>query len=91
MAPPGDIAPEPGGLLWPKEVQRRHIPTHALGMKGVVVLQAVASEGGVESVYPPYTTIPAMVPSSWGYSCRTEGLFFLQGGREGVCCPSWQR
>lgn len=39
----------------------------------------------------PCTTTLATAPSSRGCSCRAEGIFCVQVGHEGVCCPSWRR
>lgn len=86
----GVASPELGDLVWLKEVQIGHVATPVRGMKGVVVLLAVVSEGG-ERWCTPRTTTLAMAPSSQGCSCRAEGLFCVQVGHEGVCCPSWQR
>lgn len=46
VTPLGEIAPELGGLVQLKKVQKGHSPIPACSMKGVVVLPAMASEEG---------------------------------------------
>lgn len=50
----GVAPPELGDLVWLKEVQIGHVATPARGVKGVVVLLAVASEGGERLCTLPY-------------------------------------
>lgn len=53
VAPLREIAPELGGLVQLKEVQKGHTPIPACSMKGVVVLPVMASEEGGDCLPAP--------------------------------------